>query len=120
MTQAATAQGKPSDRPATQDMKHNLQLSPAYPESAIKNKEEGTVVLLMQIGTDGKPLSFKVDPTTKASPDLVKAASDAAMTWRFNPSMKDGKPVVGHARVPVMFTLDPQVPETPSAASSNT
>ena len=118
VTQAATSHDKPSDQAATQNMSYNLRLAPVYPESAIENKEEGTVILLMQIGTDGKPLSFEVDPTTKASPDLIKAASDAAMTWHFNPRMKEGKPVVGYARVPVMFTFDPKVPEPPAASTS--
>ncbi len=118
VTQAATGQGEPSDQAATQNMGYNLKLAPVYPPSAIKNKEEGTVVLRMQIGTDGKPVSFEVDPATHASPDLIKAAGDAAMTWHFNPRIKDGKPAVSYARVPIMFTLDPVVPELPAASTS--
>jgi hypothetical protein len=59
-----------------------------------------------------------VDPATQAAPDLIKAAGDAAMTWRFNPRLKNGKPVEGYARIPITFSLDSQVP-APSAASTS-
>lgn len=80
--------------------------SPVYPADAIKQKHQGTVVLNVLVGTDGKPLSYKVDPSTKAAPELVTAASKAAMQWQFNPKMENGKPVEGYARVPVTFSLD--------------
>jgi hypothetical protein len=41
------------------------------------------------------------------SGDLIAAATHAARQWRFNPQMKDGKPIEGYARVPVKFMLDP-------------
>jgi TonB family protein len=118
MTQAATGHHKRSSQNATQNLSFNSQLAPAYPAAALKNKEQGTVVLTMHIGADGKPISSKVDPTTQAAPDLIKAASDAAMTWRFKPRMKDGKPVEGYARVPVTFSLDPLTPAAPAAPAS--
>jgi hypothetical protein len=40
------------------------------------------------------------------------------MTWRFNPRMKNGKPVEGYARVPITFSLDSQVPALPAASTS--
>ncbi len=118
VTQAATEHGKHSSHAASQNLSFNSQVAPVYPAAALKNKEQGTVVLLVLVGTDGKPLSLKVDPATQAAPDLIKAAGDAAMTWRFNPRMKDGKPAVGYARVPVTFSLDPAVPAPPAASAS--
>ena len=88
--------------------------SPVYPPDAINNKEQGTVVLLVLVGTDGKPLKAKVEPATKAAPDLIKAAIDTVMTsWHFDPAMKDGKPTQAYARVPITFSLDPTPPAEP-------
>lgn len=93
--------------------------APPYPESAIKNKEEGTVVLTILVGVDGSPLSFKVDPTTQAAPDLIKAASDWIMLhWRFEPEVKDGKPIQSYARVPISFKLSAPAPTSSSAVPS--
>lgn len=118
VTQATTEHGKHANQAATQNLSFNSQVAPVYPAAALKNKEQGTVVLIMRIGADGKPISFKVDPTTQAAPDLIKATSDAAMTWRFDPRMKDGKPVEGYVRVPVTFSLDPDVPAPPAASTA--
>jgi len=118
VTQAATDHGKHANHAATQNLSFNSQVAPIYPAAAIKNKEQGTVILTMLVGADGKPQSFKVDPATQAAPDLIKAAGDAAMTWRFNPRLKNGKPVEGYARIPITFSLDSQVP-APSAASTS-
>ncbi|WP_449427940.1 M56 family metallopeptidase [Rhodanobacter umsongensis] len=110
---------------ATQDMTFNSRVPPHYPESAIKNHEQGTVILMVLVGTDGKPLKVEVDPATQATPDLINAASNAAMQWHFNPAMKNGKPIESYAKVPVNFSLDPapsappapSTPHTPAAAT---
>jgi TonB family protein len=116
VVQAATHQ-RESKRveAATRDMRFNNAINPVYPASARKNHEQGTVVLDILVGVDGKPISFTVNKATKASPDLVKAASDAAMQWRFIPQIKNGKPIQSYARIPVNFALD-EAPKTPPAA----
>lgn len=98
-------QATTSNRKASQDITFNAHIQPHYPEAAIKNKEQGTVILKVQVGKDGRPLRIDVDPTTKAAPDLVESAREAAMQWRFNPALKNGKPIEGSARVPVEFSL---------------
>ncbi|HKR77194.1 MAG TPA: TonB family protein [Rhodanobacter sp.] len=100
VVQAAT-----SNRKASQDLTFNARIQPRYPEAAIKNKEQGTVVLKVRVGKDGRPLKIDVDPATRAAPDLIESAREAAMQWRFNPALKNGKPVEGSARVPVEFSL---------------
>lgn len=106
------------DQTASTDLSYNSRMQPHYPEDAIKNKQEGTVILMVLVGTDGMPRKVDVDPATKAAPSLVKAASDAAMQWHFNPAMKNGKPMEGYDRVPVKFSLDP-LPPTPPHSSPN-
>ena len=106
---------------ATQDMTFNSRIPPHYPEDAIKNKQQGTVILMVLVGTDGIPLKVDVDPATQAAPSLIQAASDAAMHWHFNPKVRNGKPVEGYAKVPVNFSLDPMppAPAAPPPISSN-
>lgn len=91
-----------------------------YPAEAIKQKHQGTVVLDVLVGTNGKPLSYKVDPSTKAAPELVTAASKAVMTWRYHPAVKNGKPIEGYARIPVTFNLTETINLTvPSPAQAS-
>jgi TonB family protein len=115
-TAQALTHAKP-DQSASSDLSYNSRMQPSYPADAIKNKQEGTVVLMVLVGTDGRPQTIEVDPATHAAPSLIKAASDAAMQWHFNPGTKDGKPIVSYARVPVQFSLDP-MPVAPSPAAA--
>jgi TonB family protein len=79
---------------------------PMYPADAIKNKEQGTVALLVLVGPDGTPREIKADPgNTTAPQELVDAAITAAGKWHFNPSLKDGKPLQDWARISVRFSL---------------
>jgi TonB family protein len=102
---------------ATRNMSFSAKINPVYQASAIKNHEQGTVVLDILVGVDGKPISFTVNQATKASPDLVKAASDAAMQWRFNPETKHGKPIQSYARVPITFEMDERPAVLPAATT---
>ncbi len=90
---------------------------PPYPESAIENKEEGTVMLLVLVGVDGKPITTTVEPTTKAAPELIQAARDWVMQhWRFSPALENGAPVQSYARVPVAFRLSSPAPTSSNGA----
>lgn len=105
----AVVHAKP-DQPASADLDYNSTIQPHYPADAITNKQEGTVVLNVLVNADGTARKVEVDPDTRAAPSLVKAASDTAMQWHFSPTMKNGKPVEGYARVPVKFSLTPLPP----------
>lgn len=105
---------------ANPNLSFDARVLPQYPKDAIDHKQQGTVVLMVLVGKDGKPVRVKVDPSTQAAPSLVQAASDAAMRWHFNPAVKNGKPIESYAKVPVNFSLDdarqPPVPPLPPAA----
>ena len=107
----AAQAGTPSapDQSAGADMTFNLQVQPVYPAAAVKNHEDGLVMLLVQVHADSSLGSITYDPkhSTTTSADLIAAASQAARRWRFNPQMKDGKPIDSYARVPVQFSLTP-------------
>lgn len=109
-TLVAQAQSTPaSDQSASSDIAHNVNMQPRYPAASIKNHEQGTVVLKVLVHADGTVGSITYDPqySSTVSGDLIAAATNAARQWRFNPQMKDGKPIEGYARVPVKFMLDP-------------
>lgn len=113
-----------SDQPASVDLSYNSRMQPTYPADAIKNKQEGTVILMVLVGTDGTVLRVAVDPATQAAPSLIKAANDAAMQWHFNPAIRNGKPIEGYVKVPINFSLTPlpaapPTPATPPHASPN-
>ena len=118
--QASPRVTEPSAR-ATQDLQANALMQPRYPKASILNKEQGTVVLKVLVNPDGSVKTVDYDPkaSTTTSANLIAAASDAAMQWRFNPAMRGGQPIESYARVPVSFQLDPLPDAAPTTNSEN-
>jgi TonB family protein len=61
-----------------------MTIQPHYPADAIRRKQEGTVILDVLVGADGRPRPVRAEPT-KLAPSLIKAASDTAMQWHSSP-----------------------------------
>jgi len=76
---------------------------PEYSEEARKAKFQGTCVLWLIVGPDGKPRDIKVQRTLGLG--LDEKAIEAVKNWRFEPGMKDGKPVSTMVNVEVNFRL---------------
>jgi TonB family protein len=76
---------------------------PEYSEEARKVKHMGTVVLWLVVGPDGRPRDIKVLRTLGLG--LDEKAIEAVKNWRFDPAMKDGKPVAVQINVEVNFHL---------------
>jgi len=78
---------------------------PKYPGFAFEHNLEGLVVLRVDVAADGSVAGAVVE---RAEPKGVfdQAALDAVQAWKFNPAIKDGKPVAGKVRVPIEFKLD--------------
>lgn len=76
---------------------------PEYSEEARKAKFQGTCVLWLIVGPDGKPRDIKVQRTLGLG--LDEKAIEAVKTWRFEPAMKDNKPVAVQINVEVSFRL---------------
>jgi len=76
---------------------------PEYSEEARKAKYQGVCVLYVVIGPDGKTRDIRVQRTLGLG--LDEKAIEAVKTWRFEPAMKDGKPVAVAVNIEVTFHL---------------
>jgi TonB family protein len=76
---------------------------PEYSEEARRAKYQGTVLLWVVVGADGKPRDIRVQRTLGLG--LDEKAIAAVQQWRFEPSMKDGHPVAVQVNIEVTFRL---------------
>jgi TonB family protein len=66
-------------------------VEPEFSEEARKNKWQGTVLLQAIVGVDGK--THQISVMRSLGMGLDEKAIEAARQWRFEPGLKDGKPV---------------------------
>jgi TonB family protein len=78
-------------------------LDPDYSEEGRKNKMQGSVVLRMIVGVDGKCHDISVQRSLGMG--LDEKAIEAVREWRFEPGTRDGKPVPVEVAVEVNFRL---------------
>ncbi len=78
--------------------------APLYPISAARRREQGRVVLDVDVTADGRADAIRI-ATSSGSPALDRAAIEAVRLWRFNPATRGGTPVPATAEVPINFTL---------------
>ena len=76
---------------------------PEYSEEARKAKYQGTCVLWLIVGPDGKPRDIKV--ARALGMGLDQKAIEAVRNWKFEPAMLNGKPVAVQINVEVNFRL---------------
>ncbi|HYW48439.1 MAG TPA: TonB family protein [Bryobacteraceae bacterium] len=78
-------------------------LEPQYTEEARAEKYAGTVLVYIEVGTDGMAHNIKVIKSIGMG--LDEKAVEAISQWKFNPGTKDGAPVTVAATVEVNFRL---------------
>jgi len=76
---------------------------PEYSDEARKAKYQGTVVLWVVIGPDGRPKDIRVQRSLGMG--LDQKAVEAVKLWKFEPARKDGQPVPVQINVEVSFRL---------------
>ena len=76
---------------------------PEYSDEARKAKYQGTVVLHLIIGPDGRPRDIRIQRSLGLG--LDEKAIETVRTWRFDPARKDGQPVAVAINVEVNFNL---------------
>lgn len=78
-------------------------VQPEYSEEARKARIEGTVVLYVEVGANGRPRNIRVIRSLGLG--LDEKAIEAVEKWEFRPGYKDGKPVTVAATIEVNFHL---------------
>jgi TonB family protein len=78
-------------------------IEPEYSDIARMEKYQGTVVLMMVVGTDG--LAHDIQLKKGIGMGLDEKAAEALGKWTFNPGTKDGQPVDVAATVEVNFRV---------------
>jgi TonB family protein len=78
-------------------------VDPEFSEEARKARFQGVVVLMIEVGTDGRAHNPKVIET--AGLGLDEKAIEAVQQWRFRPAQRGGTPLMSTARVEVHFHL---------------
>jgi TonB family protein len=76
---------------------------PDYTEEARRAKKQGTCVLWLIVDSTGRPRDIKVQRGLGFGLDAK--AVEAVQRWRFQPALKDGRPVDVQISVEVEFHL---------------
>jgi protein TonB len=77
-------------------------VEPLYPREAREQRIEGTVMVHLQIGTDGRVRSSR---ELSGPAPLVPSALAAVREWRFIPALLNGQPVDSEKDVSIEFQL---------------
>lgn len=77
---------------------------PRYPIESRRKREQGTVVLSLTLGVDGAVENLAIAQSSGFS-RLDAAARDAVRTWRWKPTIRDGRPVRVRGVVEIPFVL---------------
>ncbi len=116
--------GDDSDQPTVYDGKPRGQFvidedaeilerrEPVYPESALKEKAEGTVLLWVGVNEEGEASSAWPKGGSKRK-DLIEASLDAIQYFKFKPAKVKGTPVGVMVTVPFNFKLADKSTEFP-------
>jgi len=107
--------GTPNDKPLVVDMRPRGQFvidedaepierrEPVYPESALKDKTEGTVLLWVSVNEEGEvPYAWVSEGVRE---DLNRAALETVQHFKFKPAKVKGKPVAVMVTIPFVFKL---------------
>ena len=78
-------------------------VEPEYSQQARQAKHQGIVVLSLVVGPDGRTRGIHV--ARSLGMGLDEKAIEAVRQWRFEPAMKDGRPVPVAVEVEVSFRL---------------
>lgn len=78
---------------------------PRYPPAALRSGIEGNVLIRAEIDADGTPTEVGL-ARRSGNRELDRAALSAVRNWRFQPALRDGKPVASAVQVPVAFVLE--------------
>ena len=99
-------QGPPPDQPELVSSVEYLGAKPSanYPMASRRMREEGRVVVLVEINNQGLVVSARVD-SSSGSPRLDEAALAAIRKARFKPYTRNGVAYAAKAKIPFDFVM---------------
>ena len=91
---------------------------PVYPTSLLEVGQPGEALIEFYIDQKGDAQLPRIVSAT--APEFGYAAAQAVATWRFEPPLKGGEPVIARAQIPVSFKLhdDAKMEKKPAAKES--
>lgn len=102
---AGAVAGSGSERAAPSQLpRYRSTPEPAYPAAARREREQGVVLLAVDVGTDGRPTAVAVKRSS-GFPRLDAAAVGGVRRWRFDPARTAGVPVASRVEIPIRFSL---------------
>ena len=81
-----------------------LSVLPEYPENALREGIEGTVLLSLFVGSDGKVGRAEIAKTSGNS-ELDSSAAEAGKKWSFEPAKYGAGAIEARFEVPVKFVI---------------
>jgi protein TonB len=78
---------------------------PSYPAYSMRMNEQGRVVLLVELNTEGRVSNVQVK-TASGYHRLDEAAVNAVKGWRCKPAIRDGVSVIATALQPFVFVME--------------
>ncbi|WMJ70022.1 energy transducer TonB [Stenotrophomonas sp. 24(2023)] len=104
-----TAPALPSLAPSTPQVGAELHYRsappPAYPAAALRANQQGTVLLRVEVGSDGRPVNVTIERSSGARALDQAARSQVLNRWTFEPAQRDGVAVPAIGLVPIDFSL---------------
>ena len=85
------------------ELKRKYKEEPKYTTEAHDAKVQGTVILTLEVTEEGLPDNIAVK--SGLDPGLDQNAVAAVRNWKFDPALKDGKPVRVKATMEINFRL---------------
>jgi protein TonB len=77
-----------------------------YPSASVRLGEEGSVLLELTLGSDGRVLEARVIESSGHARLDQAAVDEAVRAWRLRPATLDGTPIESRHRIRVQFRLD--------------
>ena len=81
------------------------EVRPEYTPEALKARIQGTILLTTVVRTDGMPSDIEITQSLDTEYGLDEQAVAALGQWRFEPGLKDGKPVPVRVDIEVRFRM---------------
>jgi protein TonB len=97
----------PDPLPSTR-LEYAFAPAPTYPREALLDGIEGTVLLRVLVGVDGKPLSVEIERSSGNRRLDDAARRQVLRKWSFKPAIRNGQAVQVYGLVPVNFSISRQ------------